>query len=94
MRTQPWGEKHPAHAGATLRGAVVQLMDAAMEGEKHPAHAGATLREAISQLRPPAENVAVWGSIFSLRTGDARVGLPEKNTLADQVFAERGSSLR
>ncbi len=33
------------------------------------------------------KNVAVWGSIFSLRTGNARVGLPEKNTLADQVFA-------
>ena len=50
--------------------------------------------EANFQLRPPDENVAEWGSIFILRAGDARVGLPEKSTLADQVFVGSGSSLR
>ena len=46
--------------------------------------------EANFQLRPPDENVAVWGSIFILRTGAARVGLPEKSTLADQVSVGSG----
>ena len=68
----------PCRFGRSLPAKIIQRMLEQRSGE------------ANFQLRPPDENVAVRGSIFILRAGNARVGLPEKNALADQVFVGSG----